>query len=104
MASNWPPSGRSESKEKHPAMRADNELTQLMEKHRAEAALRHESLGPIVEAVGHLRACFEAIRLLLDETEAMVVVHLELLDHVLVNREGSRWWEQLTPDDQEGGS
>jgi hypothetical protein len=78
----------------------DPPLDQLLEEHRSEAALRRESLGPIVEAVGMLRACCDTIRLLLDEMEASVGVHLELVDAVLRARDGSRWWEQLhgSPD------
>ena len=73
----------------------DGAASRLLEEQRRAAALRRESLGPIVEAVGHLRACCDAVRALLDEMESTVGVHLELLDHVLVAREGSRWWEHL---------
>jgi hypothetical protein len=76
-----------------------------VEAQRREATLRRESLGPIIEAVGHLRACCDTLRVILDELEADVGVHLELLDHVLVNRDGSRWWDRLheDPADLEGG-
>jgi hypothetical protein len=84
-------------------MGADHGLTQLMEKHRAEAALRRESLGPIVEAVGQLHACCRTIRLLLDEMESTLGVHLELLDHVLVAHDGSRWWKRVLDRAQEDG-
>jgi hypothetical protein len=73
-------------------------LAQLLEQQRSETALRHEGLGPIVEAVGMLRACCETVRLLLDELEVSVGVHLELLDAVIRSRDGSRWWEELTED------
>jgi hypothetical protein len=72
----------------------DTPLTQLLEQQRAEAALRRDTLGPIVEAVGMLHACCDTIRLLLDEMESSVGVHLELLDAVLRCQEGSRWWER----------
>ena len=82
----------------------DPPIAQLLEDQRREAALRRESLEPIVEAVGHLRACCETIRLLLDEMETGVGVHLELLDAVLRTQHGSRWWDQLHPDhDEDGG-
>jgi hypothetical protein len=73
----------------------DEAATRLLEEQRREAALRRESLGPVVEAVGMLRACTDSIRLMLDEIDATVGVHLELLDHVLVSRHGSRWWDRL---------
>lgn len=42
-----------------------------------------------------LRACCEAIRLLLDELDTSVALHLELLDAVLRTHHGNRWWEEL---------
>jgi hypothetical protein len=80
----------------HPAH--DTPLARLLEEQRLEAAQRRASLGPIVEAVGMLRACCETVRLLLDEMESSVGVHLELLDAVIRSRDGSRWWEQLTEE------
>jgi hypothetical protein len=77
-------------------------LEKMLEERRVEAALRSDSLGPIIEAVGMLRACCETIRVALDELESRVGVHLELLDSVLVNRDGSRWWEQLHAEPEEG--
>jgi hypothetical protein len=77
---------------------AESTVTTLLEAQRAEATLRRESLGPIVEAIGVLRACSETIRLLLDEIDSSVGVHPELLDAVFVSRHGSRWWEQLDLD------
>jgi hypothetical protein len=78
-----------------------DELAQLLEGQRRDAAQRRESLGPIIEAVGMLRACCQTIRLLLDEMEASVGVHLELLDAVLRAHDGSRWWERLEPEREE---
>jgi hypothetical protein len=67
----------------------------LLEAERREAALRRERLGPVVEAAWMVRACCETIRLLAEEMETSVAVHLELLDAVLRTHYGSRWWEQL---------
>lgn len=78
----------------------DGAALRLLEEQRREAALRRESLGPIVEAVGMLRVCCETVRLLLDEIESAVGVHLELLDAVMRTRFGSRWWDHLD-DEQE---
>lgn len=81
----------------HIAVRRDSRSPFLARRSQTfvEAALRRESLGPVVEAVGLLRACCETIRLLLEEMESTVGVHLELLDAVLRAHDGSRWWEQL---------
>jgi hypothetical protein len=79
-------------------------LEQILDEQRADAALRRESLGPIREAVGMLRAYCDTIRPLLDEMETSVGVHLELLDAVIRAREGSRWWDELHQDNQEGGA
>jgi hypothetical protein len=76
----------------------DVPLAKLLEHQRSDAAQRRASLGPIVEAVGMLRACGETIRLLLDEMESSVGVHLELLDAVIRSHAGSRWWEGLSED------
>ena len=75
--------------------RADRHLAELLEAQRIEAGLRREGLGPIVETVGVLRASISVIRSLLDELEVGAGVHLELLDAVLRDRLGSKWWEQL---------
>ena len=73
----------------------DPQLTPLLEVHRSQSALRRESLGPVIEAAGMLRDCCETIRLLLDELDTSVALHLELLDAVLRTHCGNRWWEQL---------
>jgi len=56
-----------------------------------------ESLDPIVEAVGRLRACCETLRLLLDEIERNVVGHLELFDALIRTSDGSRQRDRVTP-------
>jgi hypothetical protein len=81
----------------------DTPLARLLEEQRLEATQRRASLGPLVEAVGMLRATCETIRLLLAEMESNVGVHLELLDAVMCARGGSRWWKQLTDDPPTGG-
>jgi hypothetical protein len=73
----------------------DSELASLLEAQRAEAVCRRESLGPVIEAAGMLRDCCKTIRLLLDDLDASVAVHLELLDAVLRTHYGNRWWEPL---------
>jgi hypothetical protein len=73
----------------------------LGERHR-EKRLREESLGPIVAAVGLLRESCATVRLVLDDMETSLTHHLELLDALLRDRAGSRWWEQLR--DPEGGA
>ena len=74
---------------------SDKAIRRLLEAQRSDAALRGESLGPIIEAAGTLRASCETVRLLLDEMESTVGVHLELLDAVLRTHQRNRWWEQL---------
>jgi hypothetical protein len=70
-------------------------IDRLLEEHRREMCLREERLGPIVAAVGMLRESCATTRLLLDEIELSAGVHLELLDAVLSDRFGGRWWEDL---------
>jgi hypothetical protein len=82
----------------------DDELVQLMLRQRVEAVARREGLGPIIEAVGMLRACCETIRVAADELESSVGVQLELLDHVLVNRDGIFWWDRLHDRPEAGGA
>lgn len=73
----------------------DSRIAGLLEAERRDAALRRETLGPVVEAAWIVRACCEMIRLLAEEMETGVAVHLELLDAVLRTHDGNRWWEQL---------
>lgn len=73
----------------------DSRVAELLDAGRRDAALRRESLGPIVEAVAMVRACCETIRVLTQELDISVAVHLELLDAVLRTHYGNRWWEQL---------
>lgn len=73
----------------------DASLAELLEAQRTDAGQRPQSLGPIVEAVGLLRASAEVIRTLLDELDSRVGVHLELLDMALRHQLGNRWWECL---------
>jgi hypothetical protein len=47
-----------------------------------------------------VRQSCAAIRLICEQLESSVAVHLELLDAVLVARHGDRWWERLV--DPEG--
>ena len=61
----------------------DSRIAELLEAERRDAAVRRESLGPVVEAVSMVRSCCETIRLLAEEMEISVAVHLELLDAVL---------------------
>jgi hypothetical protein len=77
-------------------------IERLLEEQRREKYLREESLGPIVAAVGMLRESSATVRLLLDDMESSVGVHLELLDAVMRARDGSRWWEE--PRNPEGGA
>jgi hypothetical protein len=79
---------------------ADGGLAELLEGHRSQAAVRRESLGPLIEAATMLRACCETVRVLLDEMESAVGVHLELLDAVMRSHCGNRWWE-LPREEQE---
>lgn len=80
-------------------------LDRLLDSYRSDAAMRRESLGPIIKAVGVLRAgcetlragC-ETLRMLVDEIDLNVGVHLELLDAVIRAHDGSRWWDRLSPD------
>lgn len=80
----------------------DTPPARLLEEQRFEATQRRASLGPLVEAVGVLRATCETIRLLLAEMESSVGVHLELLDAVIRSRDGSRWWEEPTDGTNQG--
>ena len=73
----------------------DPQVAALLEAHRFDAALRRDSLGPVIEAAGMLRTCSETIRLLLDELDKSVALHLELLDAVLRTHYGNRWWQEL---------
>jgi hypothetical protein len=73
-------------------------LDGLSDSYRSDAAMRRESLGPIVEAVGVLRAYCETLRPMLDEIDLSGGVHLELLAAVVRTRDGSRWWGRLSPD------
>jgi hypothetical protein len=86
---------------KHPN---ESAIDQLLEEQRRAKCSREDSLGPIVAAVAMLRESCSTLRLVLDELETTVGFHLELLDHVLVTRHGSRWWEHLQVDDVERGS
>jgi len=52
----------------------DPALMVVIDQQRKEAALRRESLGPLVEAVGALRATTATVRCLLDEMDTQVVV------------------------------
>lgn len=76
----------------------DRPVRALLDRYRSDAARRRDSLGPLVKAVGVLRVCCETLRLLLDEIELDVGVHLELLDAVIRKHDGSRWWDRLAPD------
>lgn len=58
--------------------------------------MRGERLGPIIDAVGVLRACSETLPFLLDEIDLRLPVHLELLAAVIRSRDGSRWWDCLS--------
>lgn len=73
----------------------DSRIAGLLEAERQDAALRRQSLGPVVEAAWVVRSCCETIRLLAEEMETSVALHLELLDAVLRTHYGNRWWEQL---------
>ena len=82
--------------------RARNQTpTEVLEELRADAASRRESLGSLVDAAGHLRACCDTIELLLQEINSAVGVHLELLDAVLRTRSGNRWWDELAGEGEE---
>jgi hypothetical protein len=80
----------------------ESAIDRLLDEQRHAASIREASLGPIVAAVAMIRESCATQRLVLDELETAVVTHLELLNHVLVARDGSRWWDHLT-DDPEGG-
>lgn len=81
--------------------RADAYLLELLEAQRADAGLRGESQGPIVEAVRLLRASTDVIRSLLQELDSGVGLHLELLDVVLRDQRGNQWWEALVDEAKE---
>jgi hypothetical protein len=73
----------------------DSRIAEVLEAQRLDGALRRESLGPVFEAAGMIRACTATIRVLLDELDTNVALHLELLDTVLRTDQGNRWWEAL---------
>jgi hypothetical protein len=82
----------------------DPTLQAVLGQQRKEAALRRESLGPLVEATAMLRATTAAVRCLLDELETQVGVHLELLNIIMQTQYGNQWWEQLREGHEvEGG-
>jgi len=77
-------------------------IERWLEEQRREKSQREASLGPIAAAVGMLRESCATTRLLLDELESSVGVHLGFLDAVLRQRFGNRWWEEVRREAEEG--
>lgn len=75
-------------------------LGRLIEDQRRAKSMREEGLGPVAAAAGMVRESCATTRLLLDDLEASVGLHLEILDAVLRRRFGNRWWDQLAVEDE----
>ncbi len=73
----------------------ESRLTELIEEQRLDARRFGVSLGPLIEAAAVIRTTCQTLRVLLDEMEVTVGVHLELLDSLLRSRDGSRWWQHI---------
>jgi signal transduction histidine kinase len=78
-------------------------LEQFLEELQREKSLRTETLGPIAAAVGVVRESCATMRLVLNELESSTAFHLELLDALLRQRFGSRWWDEVTQDAEDSG-